>query len=109
MFCYDNAISQAQGAYISELMGAFRGNYRAVRDYLLINGGMYKDLAKFNGDAVKGMHPKISIWTGLNDSGERGAMKEVVGVYKMLAPMFETVHEQTQMLPPHWLGKISES
>nr|GEX59751.1 hypothetical protein [Tanacetum cinerariifolium] len=151
-------------------MGAFPGNYGVVRDYLLINEGMHQDLAKINGDAVKGMQPKISIWTEVNGSGEggdegamkevadvykmlapcstqftsklkcchpigwarssnpkfqyflkrlfvngsgeggdEGAMKEVADVYKMLAPMFNTVHEQTQMLPPHWLGKIVES
>ncbi|GJT42136.1 flotillin-like protein 4 [Tanacetum coccineum] len=97
------AISQAQAAKISKLMAALGGNYGAVRDCLLIDGGVYQELAKINGDAVKGMQPKISIWTGANGSGEGGdggAMKEVAGVYKMLAPMFDTVHDQLQMLPP---------
>ncbi|GKB12838.1 flotillin-like protein 4 [Tanacetum coccineum] len=101
-----------QAAKISKLMAALGGNYGAVRDCLLIDGGMYQELAKINGDAVKGMQPKISIWTGANGSGEGGdggAMKEVAGVYKMLAPMFDTVHDQLQMLPPPWLGKIAES
>ncbi|PWA82563.1 band 7 domain, Flotillin family [Artemisia annua] len=106
------AIAQAQGVYISKLMGAFGGNYGAVRDYLLINGGTYQELAKINGEAVKGLQPKISIWTGANGSGEGGdggAMKEVAGVYKMLAPMLETVHEQTKYVPPSWVGTIAES
>ncbi|PWA67444.1 SPFH/band 7/PHB domain membrane-associated family protein [Artemisia annua] len=106
------AIAQAQGVYISKLMDALGGNYAAVRDYLMINGGMYQELAKINGEAIKGLQPKISIWTGANGSGEGGdggAMKEIAGVYKMLAPTFDTVHEQTKMLPPSWLGKIVES
>ncbi|KAK9079512.1 hypothetical protein SSX86_001184 [Deinandra increscens subsp. villosa] len=108
------ALAQAQGAYIKTLLGALGGNYGALRDYLMINGGMYQEIAKINGEAVKGLQPKISIWTGAGGGGEGGdgeggAMKEVAGVYKMLPPLFSTVHEQTGMLPPAWVGKITES
>lgn len=106
------ALAEAQGTYIRTLLGALGGNYGALRDYLMINGGMYQQIAKINGEAVKGLQPKISIWTGASGSGEGGdggAMKEVAGVYKMLPPLFNTVHEQTGMLPPAWMGKITES
>nr|XP_043613381.1 flotillin-like protein 4 [Erigeron canadensis] len=106
------ALAQAQGTYLRTLLGALGGNYTALRDYLMINGGMYRDIAKINGEAVKGLQPKISIWTSVNGGGEGadgGAMKEVAGVYKMLPPLFNTVHEQTGMLPPIWMGKITES
>ncbi|KAL4592340.1 hypothetical protein LXL04_005331 [Taraxacum kok-saghyz] len=115
------ALAQAQGTYIRTLMGAFGGNYAAFRDYLMINGGMYQEIAKINGEAIKGLQPKISIWTGASCGGGEGsygdgdgggggggggALKEVAGVYKMLPPLFETVHEQTGMLPPVWMGKV---
>ncbi|KAI3792099.1 hypothetical protein L2E82_05969 [Cichorium intybus] len=107
------AVAQAQGTYIRTLLGAFGGNYTALRDYLMINGGMFQEIAKINGEAVKGLQPKISIWTGAGgsggDGGDGGAMKEVASVYKMLPPLFNTVHEQTGMLPPNWMGKITES
>ncbi|KAD4384549.1 hypothetical protein R6Q59_011315 [Mikania micrantha] len=109
------ALAQAQGTYIKTLLGALGGNYAALRDYLMINGGMYQEIAKINGEAVRGLQPKISIWTGAggvgdgDGQGQGGAMKEVAGVYKMLPPLFNTVHEQTGMLPPTWMGKITES
>lgn len=106
------ALAQAQGTYIHTLLGALGGNYASLRDYLMINGGIYQEIAKINGEAVKGLQPKISIWTGASGGGEGsdgGAMKEVAGVYKMLPPLFNTVHEQTGMLPPTWMGKITES
>ncbi|CAI9289350.1 unnamed protein product [Lactuca saligna] len=103
------ALAQAQGTYLRTLLGAMGGNYGALRDYLMINGGMYQEIAKINGEAVKGLQPKISIWTGANGGGDGGAMKEVAGVYKMLPPLFNTVHEQTGMVPPSWMGKITES
>uniref|UniRef100_A0A5B7BD72 Flotillin-like n=1 Tax=Davidia involucrata TaxID=16924 RepID=A0A5B7BD72_DAVIN len=69
------AIAEAQGIYIHTLLAALGGNYYALRDYLMINGGMFKDIAKINAEAIKGLQPKISIWT----NGSRGGRREVAG------------------------------
>ncbi|KAK1549419.1 hypothetical protein Q3G72_001810 [Acer saccharum] len=109
-------LAKAQGEYIRTLLDALGGNYAALRDYLMINGGMFQDIAKINAEAVQGLQPKISIWT--NDNGGSGAMgggagsgssalKEVAGVYRMLPPLFQTVNEQTGMLPPPFLGSLT--
>ncbi|KAI3921093.1 hypothetical protein MKX01_036072 [Papaver californicum] len=111
--------AEAQGIYIRTLLQAFNGNYAALRDYLMINGGMFQEIAKINASAVQGLQPKISIWTtGSGHSGDAstinavdgsvsGAMKEVAGIYKMLPPLFQTVEEQTGMVPPSWLATRS--
>ncbi|KAL3838570.1 hypothetical protein ACJIZ3_023161 [Penstemon smallii] len=102
------ALAEAQGTYLRTLLDSLGGNYSALRDYLMINGGMYQEIAKINAEAVRGLQPKISIWTsGSGDGGGDGAMKEVAGVYKMLPPLFKTVHEQTGMLPPTWMGTLN--
>ncbi|KAE8689983.1 Flotillin-like protein 2 [Hibiscus syriacus] len=107
------ALAQAQGVYLRTLLDALGGNYAALRDYLMINGGMFQEIAKINAEAVRGLQPRISIWT--NGSGEAidgngsSAMKEVAGVYRMLPPLFKTVHEQTGMLPPSWMGTLPDS
>lgn len=99
------AIGEAQGAYLTTLLGALGGNYANLRDYLMINSGMFQQIAKTNADAIRGLQPKISIWSnGGEASDASGAMKEVAGIYKMLPPLFNTVHEQTGMLPPAWMG-----
>ncbi|XP_059640901.1 flotillin-like protein 3 [Cornus florida] len=106
------AIAKAQGAYLSTLLKELNGNYGALRDYIMINSGMFQEIAKINAEGVRGLQPKISIWSGANGGGEGssgGAMKDVAGVYKMLPPMFQTVHEQTGMLPPAWLGTLPDS
>ncbi|KAB2013068.1 hypothetical protein ES319_D09G132500v1 [Gossypium barbadense] len=106
------AMAQAQGVYLRTLLEALGGNYAALRDYLMINGGMFQEIAKINAEAVRGLQPKISIWT--NGGGEAidgngsNAMKEVAGVYRMLPPLFKTVHEQTGMLPPPWMGTLPD-
>ncbi|PON71301.1 Flotillin [Parasponia andersonii] len=112
------ALGQAQGIYLRTLLDSLGGNYAALRDYLMINGGMFQDIAKINAEAVRGLQPKISIWTngngGRDDNGaagisSSGAMKEVAGVYRMLPPLFKTVQEQTGMLPPPWMGALTDS
>ncbi|KAI3467985.1 hypothetical protein Pfo_024648 [Paulownia fortunei] len=104
------ALAEAQGTYIRTLLDAVGGNYAALRDYLMISGGMYQEVAKINAEALRGLQPKISIWTsGSQDGDGTSAMKEVAGVYKMLPPLFKTVHEQTGMLPPTWMGTLTDS
>ncbi|KAG6404032.1 hypothetical protein SASPL_136268 [Salvia splendens] len=100
------ALAEAQGTYIRSILGAFGGNYSAMRDYLMINGGVFQDLAKSNAEAVRGLQPKLSIWTNGDNSGGSDAMKEVGGIYKMLPPLFKTVQEQTGMLPPSWMPQL---
>ncbi|KAM7467334.1 hypothetical protein LguiB_014896 [Lonicera macranthoides] len=107
------ALGEAQGTYLKTLLTSLGGNYGALRDYLMIKNGMFKDIAQINAKAVNGLQPKISVWTtGGGDvaadggSGGAAAMKEVASVYRALPPLFQTVQEQTGMLPPPWMGNV---
>ncbi|KAK7311894.1 hypothetical protein RJT34_10350 [Clitoria ternatea] len=99
------ALAQAQGTYLRTLLGALGGSYANLRDYLMINDGVFQQIAKINADAIRGLEPKISIWS---NSGGDGGIKDVANVYKMLPPLFKTVHEQTGMLPPAWMGTLPD-
>ncbi|KAK1382916.1 Flotillin-like protein 4 [Heracleum sosnowskyi] len=103
------ALAQAQGTYVSTLLKAVGGNYSELRDYLMINGGIYQEIAKINSEAVRGLQPKISIWSNGENSGDGNSMKGIGEVYKMLPPLFNTVHEQTGMMPPAWMGTLSNN
>jgi flotillin len=109
-------VGKAKADYVAAMLQALGGNYHALRDYLMIDGGLYQEMARINAGAVSGMQPKISIWTGADGAGAGGdvgasssggaAMQQVAGVYKMLPPLLSTVHEQTGMLPPAWMGVL---
>ncbi|TVU30335.1 hypothetical protein EJB05_21950, partial [Eragrostis curvula] len=105
-------VGKAKAEYVSSMLQAVGGNYHALRDYMMIDGGVYQEMARINAGAVNGMQPKISIWTngadgGASSSGDAGgAMQGVAGVYKMPPPLLSTVHEQTGMLPPAWMGSL---
>lgn len=109
-------LEKAQGFYVGNLLKELGGNYNALRDYLMIDGGAFKDIAKLNADAVRGLQPKINIWTGATGNGvgeggptgggSGGALKEITGLYGMLLPLLQTVNDQTGMLPPSWLATL---
>ncbi|KAI6669018.1 hypothetical protein NL676_003903 [Syzygium grande] len=108
------ALAQAQGTYLQTLLDALGGNYAALRDYTMINKGVFLEMAKVNAEAIQGLQPKISIWTSGGEEGDGSgsrignAMKDFAGVYRMLPPLFKTV-EQTGMLPPAWMGMLTDS
>ncbi|PON88518.1 Flotillin [Trema orientale] len=105
------AIAEAEGLYLNTLMKQLGGNYGAVRDYMMIKNNMFQEIAKINAQAIHGLQPKISLWSQGNNEKELngGAMKDIAGVYSMLPPLLKTVHEQTGMLPPAWLGSIQDA
>ncbi|KAL2936622.1 Flotillin-like protein 1 [Bienertia sinuspersici] len=110
------ALAQAQGFYLSTLLKALDGNYSALRDYMMINSGMFQEMARINAQAVQGLQPKISIWSSGSGgttieggSGSGGPMRDVAEVYSMLPPLVKTVHEQTGMLPPSWLATLTDT
>ncbi|KAK9699909.1 hypothetical protein RND81_08G203400 [Saponaria officinalis] len=114
------ALAQAQGTYVRTLLQALNNDYPSLRDYMMINNGMFQELAKINSGAIKGLNPKISVWTngggGVNvhgssggGGGSGGAMAEVANIYKTLPPLLTTVQEQTGMMPPPWLATLKGS
>ncbi|CDP07652.1 unnamed protein product [Coffea canephora] len=108
------AQAEAQGAYIRTLLTSLGGNYNALRDYLMIDGGMFKDIAKIKAEAIRGLQPKISAWSNggeaIDGAGTgNAAMKEIASVYRALPPLLQTVHEQTGMSPPAWMGSLPSS
>ncbi|KDP37014.1 hypothetical protein JCGZ_06070 [Jatropha curcas] len=109
-------LAQAQGFYLGTLLKQFGGNYSALRDYIMLEKNMFQEIAKINAQAVNGLQPKISIWSNGASAGQEahghggaGPMKDIAGVYSLLPPLFNTVHEQTGMLPPAWLGTMTDA
>ena len=76
------AIAEAQGHYLSTLLKQLGGSYEALRDYIMLTNGSYKEIAKINAQAVHGLNPRISIWSGANSKGGEGssAMKDVAAI-----------------------------
>ncbi|KAL1224251.1 Flotillin-like protein 2 [Cardamine amara subsp. amara] len=104
------ALASAQGTYIKTLLAAVNNDYSSFRDFLMINNGVYQEIAKTNAIAIRDLKPKISVWNngGEQSGGSGNAMKDIAGLYKMLPPVLDTVYEQTGMQPPAWIGTLSK-
>ncbi|CAJ0845250.1 6993_t:CDS:2 [Entrophospora sp. SA101] len=59
--------AQAEG--IKNLTKAFGDTGDLTMEYLMIKHGAYKDLARENAQAIKGLDPKITVWN--NNTGEK--------------------------------------
>jgi len=109
-------MSAMAGAY-ADLSRAFGGPAGLIQ-YLMIEKGVYTDLAKANADAVRGLNPKMTIWnTGAQAGSEGGHGAEGTGMggadsirnmYQMLPPLMSTINEQTGIVLPEWqFGKLA--
>jgi flotillin len=65
-------VGKAKTEYVASMLQALDGNYYALRDYLMIDDGMYAEMARINAGAVSGMQPKISIWSNGDGAGASG-------------------------------------
>jgi flotillin len=111
-----SAMAHAYG----DLAQAFGGPAGLIQ-YLMIERGVYTDLAKANAEAVRGLNPKMTIWNtgaqagseGHADGAGMGGMDSIRNMYQMLPPLMSTINEQTGIVLPEWqfgklAGQISE-
>lgn len=92
---------------------AFGGSQGLIQ-YMMIEKGIYGELARANADAVRGMQPKVTVWntgsgaSGANDGSGSDAAAAIRNTYQMLPPLMSTINEQTGITLPEWqFGKLA--
>ncbi|ROT35113.1 hypothetical protein SODALDRAFT_321176 [Sodiomyces alkalinus F11] len=97
-------------------MGQAFGGPAGLLQYMMLEKGVYQDLAHANADAIRGLQPKISVWnTGAAGGGgaEGGAgaatgTETMRNLYQMLPPLMTTINEQTGITLPEWqFGRLN--
>ncbi|CAG8760521.1 2662_t:CDS:2, partial [Ambispora leptoticha] len=67
------AVYNAQAKGIQQLMQGFGNDRSAALQYIMVERGVYVQLAKENAAAIKGLNPKITVWnTGAEGSSTNG-------------------------------------
>ncbi|OBT47813.1 hypothetical protein VE00_01576 [Pseudogymnoascus sp. WSF 3629] len=100
------------GAYAA-MSDAFGGPAGLVQ-YLMLEKGVYGELARANAQAVQNLNPKVTVWNtgnqaGTGEGGEGGADAgaSIRNVYQMLPPLMTTIKEQTGVELPEWqVGRL---
>lgn len=54
-------LAMGQSVYLKSLMEKFDGDYNKVRNYMMIEEGVYEEIAQINADMMKSLKPDISI------------------------------------------------
>lgn len=99
------ALYRAQAEGLNKLVGSFSGNTQALISYTMLEKGIYENIAKSNADAIKGLNPKITVWT--NDPNK--AFDTVQNLGKSIIPMLDIIQDQTNYKLPDWLIQQQKS
>jgi flotillin len=95
---------EAMAAGLQRVREAVGGSSEALLQYMMIEKNVYGELAAKNAEAVRGMQPKITVWSTGTDAAASGAPgKTIADVFKLLPPLAATISEQTGIKPPSWL------
>ncbi len=95
---------QAQSEGLKKMMETL--DQKQLMQYLMLDRGLYQDLAKTNSEAIKGLNPKITVWqTG---GGNENIVKPIRDILQAIPPIFTTIQDQTDTnLLGHLLGSSS--
>lgn len=101
-------MAEAQAAYVESMLAAFKGNVGAFHDYMMLDRKVYQEMGQINADAIRGLQPKMSVWTtGSGDGsgdGSSSAAKPIADIYRMIPPLLTTIKDQTgieqESMPP---------
>ncbi|KAI5807556.1 hypothetical protein DFH27DRAFT_325377 [Peziza echinospora] len=97
------AVIEMAKAY-GELKDVFGGPDGLLR-FLMIERGIYTQLAKSNAEAIRGLNPKINVWnTGSGGEGAADPMAPLRNIFQTLPPLLTTIQDQTGVTPPPWLA-----
>ncbi|CAG8590345.1 1941_t:CDS:2 [Acaulospora colombiana] len=96
------ALYNAQAEGIRNLMQSFGGDSNAALQYIMIDRGIYTQLAKENAAAIQNLNPKITVWNTGGGHGEN----PIANIYQSLPPLLSTIQEQTGISPPSWLAQM---
>ncbi|KAI8911574.1 hypothetical protein EDD86DRAFT_264072 [Gorgonomyces haynaldii] len=95
----------AQASGILQILQSFKSDTAALLQYLMLEKGLYQDLAKANAEAIKGLEPKITVWnTGSGEGQDAG--KAIRDIFQSLPPLLSTINEQTGIAPPQWMAQL---
>ena len=95
------AIYNAQAKGLSQVLNSFGGDKQALISYTMMDKGIYENIAKSNADAIRGLEPKITVWT--NDASN--SLDAIQNLSKAVIPMLSTIEGQTGYKLPEWMIK----
>lgn len=99
-----SAMAKAYGD-LAQVLGGPQG----LMQYLMLQNNTYEKLAHENGQAIKGLQPKINVWnTGAQGEGSADPTAPIRNLFQSLPPLLSTINDQTGIQPPAWLAQMPQ-
>ncbi|CAH1758867.1 13560_t:CDS:2 [Entrophospora sp. SA101] len=102
------SLYNAQAEGIKNLMLAFNGDTQAAVQYIMIERGVFQQLAKENASAIQGLNPKITVWNTGGESAQ-SSNNPINSIFQSLPPLLSTIQDQTGIKPPTWIAQMSDN
>jgi len=79
-------------------------------NYLMIEKGLFTQMAEINSQAIQGLNPNITVWNtgGSGSSDGTDPMASMRNIFQALPPLVTTVQQQTGITPPQWMGTLPQ-
>jgi flotillin len=103
------SLYNAQAEGIKNLMSAFNGDTQAAVQYVMIERGVFQQLAKENASAIQGLNPKITVWNTGGESSAQSSTNPINNIFQSLPPLLSTIQDQTGIKPPSWMAQMSDN
>eukprot|EP00842_Homolaphlyctis_polyrhiza_P006012 jgi/Hompol1/6411/HPOL_000954-RA len=100
------AMYEAQAVGIERLTRAFEGDTKSALSFLMLEKGLYTELAKSNAAAIQGLNPKITVWNTGSGQEDGDEMRAIRDIFQSLPPLLTTINEQTGISPPAWMAAL---
>jgi flotillin len=100
------AMYNAQAEGFNKIVNSFNGDTNALINYMMMDKGIYLQLAEQSAKAIQGLNPKITVW---NTGKEGNPYDSIKDLGKTLIPMLDTIQNQTGYKLPEWMIQKEKS
>jgi flotillin len=94
---------EAQADGLSRFLSASGERPDLAKFQLALQSGLFEKMATTTADAVRGMEPKIHIWT-TGGGSDADSLAPLRNIFASIPPMLDAVKGQTNFRAPEWLA-----
>jgi flotillin len=101
-------LADAQKKALEEYYKVF-SDPNTLLNYLMIEKGLFTEMATINAKAIQGLNPNITVWNTGGSGGEgTDPYSSMRNIFQAIPPIISTVQQQTGITPPQFLGRLPQ-
>jgi flotillin len=100
-------LADAQKKALEEYYKVFT-DPNTLLNYLMIEKGLFTEMATINAKAIQGLNPQITVWNTGGANGAEGSdpYASMRNIFQAMPPILSTIQQQTGITPPQYMGRL---